>query len=168
MPTANSSVTLSNGAIFVRKANDSAITSPISATPYRVEMYPPNSSTQVGTSTVQLRGYYSMGPYDDDSGGRYDPPETAGVWVFARMIYDTYDQFLSDLANAGVSYEKSMLFSVYPYKKTLFGGVTNYYVNSSSTNEYVPYNASGKTRELAFFTGLTYDPGETGSGFTGE
>lgn len=168
LPTANSSVALSNGATFVRKADDSAITSPISATPYRVEMYPPNSSTPVGTTTVQFRGFYNMGPYDDDSGGYYNPPETSGVWVFARMNYDTYNQFLSDLANTGVSYNTSMLFSVFPYKKTLFGSVTNYFVSTSNLNAYVPYNSSGKTRELAFFTGLTYNPGELVSGFTGD
>ena len=168
LPTANSSVALSNGAMFVRKADDSSITSPISATPYRVEMYPPNSTTQVGTPTVELRGYYNMGPYDDDSGGYYNPPETSGVWVFARMNYDTYDQFLADLANTGVSYNKSMLFGVYPYNRTLFGSVTNYFVLTSSINAYVPYNSAGKTRELAFFTGLTYNSGELVSGNPGD
>ena len=54
-PTENSSVTLSNGATFVRSTNYTSITTPITADIYAVIMYPPSSSTPVGTGTVKLR-----------------------------------------------------------------------------------------------------------------
>ena len=119
----------------MRSTNYTSITTPIKADIYSVIMYPPSSSTAVGTSTVKLRGYNNMGPYNYDSGGYYEPPETSGVWVYARMNYNSYSDFLADLSNTSAAYDKSMLFSGYPSKKTLFGSVTNYFIQQSSTNE---------------------------------
>ena len=157
-PAKGDKVILSNNAYFERYTNTGTTaanwSTPIVAGLVRLQLFQPNG-TQVSTSNNSPYMFINMSSYNDDSGSVNYPPESEGVWVYARMQYENFQTWLTQLAGNSVNMEYLFEYGGVPFKKVLFGSV-NQYLYTRIANQTIPYSTSERSKIYNFYNGVNH------------
>ena len=166
-PAKGDRVILSNNAYFERYTNTGSTaanwSTPIVAGLIKLQLFQPNG-TQVSASNISPYMFINMSSYDDDSGSVNYPPESGGVWVYARMQYENFQTWLTQLAGSSVNMEYLFEWGGVPYKKVLFGSADKY-LYTRPANQTIPYYSSERSKIYNFYNGVDYTDGTITTGF---